>query len=396
MRLLNRWMGFLLLFPVLAGGQISLFPQEDQAYIWTEGCLQMWRIQGSVNAVSQVAFPLTLYVPFTDQISMTMTHIPAYSKWGDHVLKGFSDTWVQGTYLGGNDRWMLNLGMGIPTGKTRLDNTEMELTQNMLTRSIYAFRLPVYGQGFCFKAGAAMAYPLTPKLVLGLGGQVLLRSPYFPMSYSYSYSSAGQTTVKQTDVKYKAGNEAVVQLGLDYRAGENTKLMLDGIVTQYGRDMLDGNEIYGSGLKTLFTGGVYHQYDELYVLGLLTYRKSGKHELLQGLEFARADRNLNGDQLEAEIVWKAIAFRDGQFCILGNGRFYGRNENDNAGASIFGGGFGVDYKIASRTVMNLHIKYWGGNLKDADREKRLAGETDADLIRNIEGMEVAWGLKFTL
>jgi hypothetical protein len=391
-----RWMGFLFLLPVLAEGQLSLFPQEKQTYLWTEGSFQMWRIQGSAYAVSQVAFPLTLYVPFSDKFSMTMTHIPAYSKWGDHVLKGLSDTWVQGTYLAGNEKWMLNLGMGVPTGKTRLNNTEMELTQTMLTRNIYAFRLPVYGQGFCLKAGGAAAYPLTPKVVLGLGGQVLMHSPYHPMSYSYSYGSGSQSVVKQSDVKYRPGNEITVQLGVDYLVGENTKFMLDGIVTQYGRDVLDGNEIYGSGHKILVLGGVYYQYDEQYLLGVLTYRKRGKHELLRGVEFTKADKNLNGNQIETEIVWKAIAFRDGQFCVLANGRFYGRNENDNAAAAIFGGGFSVDYKLSPRTIFNLHIKYWGGNLKDADTIRRAAGETGADLIRNAEGMEVVWGFKFNL
>jgi hypothetical protein len=396
MRLNNRWMGFLILFPLLAEGQLSLFPQEKQTYLWTEGSFQMWRIQGAVNAVTQVAFPFTLYVPFSDKLSMTVNHVPAYAKWGEYSLKGLSDTWVQGTYLAGSEKWMLNLGMGLPTGKTRLNNTEMLLTQTMLTRNIYAFRLPVYGQGFCVKAGGAAAYPVTPQFILGVGGQVLMHTAYHPMSYSYTYGAAGQNVVKQSDIRYKPGNELTVQLGLDYRAGENTKFMLDGIVTQYGRDVLDGNEIYGSGHKVLVIGGLYYQYDEQYLLGSLTYRMRGKHELLQGVEFTKSDKNLNGDQIETEIVWKAIAFRDGQFLVLANGRFYLRNENDNAGATIFGGGFGVDYKLSPRTVLNFHLRYWGGNLKDADTIRRAAGDANADLIRNAEGLEVAWGFKFSL
>ncbi len=64
---------------------------------------------------------------------------------------------------------------------------------------------------------------------------------------------------------------------------------------------------------------------------------------------------------------------------MGDGRFYSKNENDKAGASIYGGGFGTNIKLPSGTWVNFHIKFLGGGLKD-------------DIDRNIESLET--GVQF--
>jgi len=385
MRMYRFMIGLSLACTMMATAQQSVFPVERQSYLRTDICYQMWRIEGSQFVVSQLSFPLMLYVPFSDKLSMTVTHVPAYSQWGsDYTVKGLSDTWIQGTYLSGNERWTLNLGMGVPTGKTRLTNNQLFFTQYILSQNVYNFRLPMYGQGFCLKAGGAFAYPITQKIVLGIGGQYLMRTAYHPASYTYDFRSQGRNTVKETDVKYKPGNELTAQAGLDYSAGENIKFMLDVMYTRYERDVLEKEEIYGSGEKIAVMGGMYYQYNEQYVWVFFTDRLKGKFELLRGLSFEQAEKNLTGAQLDVGVVWKAINFREGMFYILGDGRFYERNQNEKAGATVYGGGFALDIKLSAKTVMNARIKYMAGSLKDAE------------LTRNAEGMELGGGLQFSL
>lgn len=377
--------GLILSAPILSFAQEDVIPLEKQATLSTGISYQMWRIQGSEYTVTQVAFPMILYVPLRDRFSLTVTHIPALSQWGrDYKIRGLSDTWVQGTFLSGNEKWMLNLGMGVPTGKTRLNNSEMVLSQSIISQDMFRFRLPIYGQGFCLKAGGAFAYPVMEKLVLGIGGQYLMHTAYHPIQYSYFFRSGNAILEKTADIQYKPGNETTVQAGLDFSPGENTKFMLDGVFTHYDKDILENTKTYGSGAKISFHGGVYYQYNEQFIWGFATYRLKGKHELMRGLNFESADKNLNGPRMETGFVWKIIAFKQGMFCLLYDGRFFGRNENKRAGATIYGGGFSLNYRFSARTELNANVKYLTGKLKDAS------------LSRSVEGMEAGCGFKFGL
>ncbi|HEX9934022.1 MAG TPA: hypothetical protein VGB38_02395 [bacterium] len=379
------WIGCLASLATVVQGQQSILPTERQSTLWTHGCFQMWRVQYAHYAISQVSFPLALYIPLHDQINLNVSTIPAISAWGSaYKLNGLSDTWVQGTYMGRNEKWMANLGMGIPTGKTRLTNDEMTFTTEILSQNMFNFRVPIYGGGFCVKAGGGLAYPIMEKLVLGVGGQYVVHTPYHPVRYSYTYRSQYGIAERTADLKYKPGNEIALQLGFDWKAGETTKTMFDVQYSVYGKDRLEGESIYGSGPKVAVNAGFFHQYDEQFVWVHLTYRVKGKHELLNGLEFVAAEKNLNGDQIELGVVWKALPFRNGEFFVFGDGRFYARNQYQKAGASIYGGGFGLNFILSPTVTLNANVRYFGGTLKDAD------------LKRNTEGMEILCGFKTVL
>ena len=134
----------------------------------------MWRVQGINDPVSQAAFPFVLLYPIGDRFSLTVTHTPAVSWWYEGSrLYGLSDTWMQGTLTFWDEKAMLNLGLGVPTGKTRLNRTEYEMTFRFLSRNIFGYHVPAYGQGLSGKVGLGFAFPISESFILGLGGQYL-------------------------------------------------------------------------------------------------------------------------------------------------------------------------------------------------------------------------------
>jgi opacity protein-like surface antigen len=348
----------------------------------TTGCsVQNWRIEGETHPViSQVSFPFTLSLPLGESMHLTVTHSPAYSRWyGAFKLGGLSDTWVQGTFLLPNKNVMLNVGVGLPTGKTKLTTEEFLLTQFILTRNIYRFQVPVYGQGFCGRFGGAAAIPFGKDAMLGLGGQFLLRSTYHPVNYVYRFDAFE----KNYDVAYKPGNEWSVLAGLDVKLQENLKLTVDADMTQYGADLLEGQVVFKSGQKVTVSGSLLYRFNQQFLSALVIYRSRGKHEALQGLNLEKAEKNLLGAQVEIDAVYKAYAFREGGFFLLAEGRFYSRNENEVDGASVYGGGLGLQFPLGENTSTDMRVKFFGGSLKD-------------ERSRNLLGMDIKLSLQFLL
>jgi hypothetical protein len=384
--------------PVFLSAQTEYFTNEPNGSI-TAGCAyQMWRTDGdSLGSVSQVSFPVTVTLPLSQAFQLTIVHTPALSKANDLYnlsyrssakhdqlkINGLSDTWVQGAYLFPSGAAMVNFGLGLPTGKTGLTNVQFDLAKQ-LSMNIFRYQVPVYGQGFCGRAGGAAAFPMGRTAVAGIGGQFLYHGKYNPISYSYDYPGR-VGTLAPYEPEYKPGNEVTVQAGLDLLLGEKFKLMVDLEVTAYQRDLLDGREVFKSGTRSLASVGMYHEFGQQFIMANVRYRIRGKHEYLDSLalNMQTSTRNLLGNQFEADLVYKAYAFRDGGFFVYGDVRFYDTNENNTDGAMAIGGGVGIQFPLGETTFGDFRIKYLGGNVKNP-------------IARNLFGMDAGFGLKFLL
>ncbi|MCJ7812742.1 hypothetical protein MUP95_05410, partial [bacterium] len=130
--------------------------------------LQMWNLEYSAVPITQLSVPIMIILPVGNQFNLTISHTPAFSKFGGSEIGGFSDTWIQGTYMFWHEKMVINAGLGAPTGKTRLkgapedaeylSNNEFGLSK-WLSLNIFRFQLPVYGQGLCGLAGITLAIP---------------------------------------------------------------------------------------------------------------------------------------------------------------------------------------------------------------------------------------------
>lgn len=360
--------------------QEEIFPSDRYGFFATGISFQMFQVGDLADPVSQASFPMTILLPIGNRFNLTVSHTPALSWWYEGSrLYGLSDTWIQGSYLFWDEKAMFNLGIGIPTGKTRLNRIEYELTLFFLSRNIYRFRVPVYGQGLCGKAGLALAIPVTEGIVLGVGGQYLYRTPYHPVRYVYGDEVGLEPRI--WDDEYRTGDQISGQLGIDYRISENTKIMLDGIYTYYWPDLRNGKEVYGSGEKVNFIFGFFHQFDDRFILSNVVFRQKGKNELLQGLSLQRTLENQNGFQTEIDVVFKLLHMQNGGIFILGDGRYYGKNAMGTNGAGLFGGGFGANLRFEEKWVFDMNIKFIFG---------KLMSYTDEP----VQGLDVYIGMKY--
>lgn len=369
--------------------QDALLPTTYRGLVETGLKLQMWKLEYSLVPITQLAMPITVVFPIGNQLNLTISHTPAYSKWGGSQIGGFSDTWIQGTYIFWREKVMVNLGMGAPTGKTRLkgapegvdylENNEFELSR-WLSLNVFRFQLPVYGQGLCSTGGIALAVPIDDRVVIGFGGQCLLRNPYHPLEYQYL---VGDIT-KTSDEVYKPGNELSGHLGADVQVVENTKIMLDGTYTYYWPDRFSDVEVYGAGKKITVNLGLLYKFNEKFVSGQVLYRFKGKNKVVQELEINLEDKNRNGFEFEIDLVYKVFSGDNYSIYLYGDGRIFDGNEFDEVGkASVGGGGFGADLTLNDNWMVDFSLKYYSGEIFTEIGQ------------RHVSGMDIFFGFRYT-
>jgi len=359
--------------PLMA--QQEILPSKNQRYVTTGISFQLWKHHEYDHPVQQVTFPVQLMIPMNDHLNVTLTHMAAFSWWDElHKISGLSDTWVNGTYVFLEDQAMLNVGIGAPTGKTRLSQYEYELAWQWLTPNVFRYRLPVYGQGLCAKVGGALAIPIAQDFILGLGAQFVSRSPYVPVEYKYEYMDGSTPVTKVMAKTFNPGDEYSLHAGLDVRPHENVKFSIDVILTQYERDELSGREVFGSGSKTAVDMGFFYRFnDDLnYIWANMVFRQKGKNEFLQGAYIENEQLNKNGAQIDLDLRVKAFNFEDAVLFFLGEGRFYNKNEAGIGGAGLFGLGAGGQVSIYDNMLLDFTAKFLTGQIHD-ETSKRIDG-----------------------
>ncbi|MFC1502626.1 hypothetical protein ACFL6A_04375, partial [bacterium] len=357
------------------------YPQEEildipyKGFIYAGTNLTMWKVgAGWSNAITQVTVPMMAVIPINSRLNVTIMNSPSVT-WGyveEETILGLSDTWVKGNYVFWNKKAMFHLGLGLPTGKTRLTDDQYEISKNNLSRNVFRYQLPVYGQGFCGRIGLSTAHQIRDGIVLGMGVQYLRRSTYHPVTYEYSYEGPSGPVTQTWDVEYRPGDELGGNIGVDIRLNENVKILLDGVYTYYGRDLLDGKEVFGSGNKINVNLGIYWQFGQRYLWSHLLYRRRGKNELLQGLDIQKEAQILSGDQYELDIIFQAAKYNNGALYITGEARYYTKNELYTGPDLVSGLGIRIDFKIAQSTIIDFRFKYQSGNVK-FDENRSVTG-----------------------
>ena len=358
---------------------------RETAVIETGFGYQMWKVQPNYRPITQISMPFSLLFPLGAKMTLNIANTPAYSWWvDDRKILGLSDTWIQANYEIQEDRLMLNAGICLPTGKTRLDTNQYVLSKEMLSRNIFQYRLPLYGQGFSMKMGIMYAIPLTEQAMLGLGGQYIKRRPYHPVVYEYTYKSLnGQDMTGRWDSEYQPGDEATFQVGVDFLATKNLRLSVDGLYTYYWRDRLAGEEVYGAGGKLTLNADAYYRYAlEKYVWVHSTFRSRGKNELLQGASFKPEAVNSNGPQLEVNIEANVISDDSNGLRLLAVTRYFAKSQlEDSREEMVFGAGVGSILSVAESIEMLFRFQY-------------LFGEVRTDLNRRLIGLETFVGFRY--
>ena len=100
----------------------------ETGFIHTSIVMQNWKIDGVEDRIVEGSMPLFINLPVRQNFNLQISHSPAISRYGDLELSGLSDTWVRGIYVLPNNKMMLSMGLGLPTGKTALTDEEAMLS----------------------------------------------------------------------------------------------------------------------------------------------------------------------------------------------------------------------------------------------------------------------------
>jgi hypothetical protein len=155
-------------------------------------------------------------------------------------LNGLNDVKVLGFVRFWQDRLLAQAGVSAPTGKKKLDATELSVAQ-LLGHPLLGFRDKRYGAGLDLNGGAALALPLGTRAQFGLGGGYTYHGPYTLLLDSPDYQPGAETSVSAGLDLHTAG------AGAPDGPTASSALRLDLTYRTFNNDRLDSRDIYGEG-----------------------------------------------------------------------------------------------------------------------------------------------------
>ncbi|MBN2011337.1 hypothetical protein JW960_18480 [candidate division KSB1 bacterium] len=330
-------------------GQTEYWPSQQQTRTFrTSIVIQNWGIDGIDERIAEGTFPLNLYWPVNNKLNLQLTHSPAMSRFGDLQLSGMSDTWINGSYALSDDKYIISMGMGLPTGKSKLTTEEYEL-QSSLSNNMFHFRLPVYGQGFTLNMGFASVYSINEKTVLGGGANFVFKAPY--------------QISESLDKSYDPGNQLGLNAGIDHQFSDQLKLTVDLLYTYYTNDTFDGAEVFHAGGKTGAKLGFTYTTNKYIAWAVARYRSSGKNETWDGQTRALITEPLNTNITERELnaIFCYILSELFSIDVLFEARSYVENEYGVGQADVFGGGVGNHIQLRPNISLKSSFKIFTGD-----------------------------------
>ncbi|MFZ5518391.1 MAG: hypothetical protein ACOY90_17280 [Candidatus Zhuqueibacterota bacterium] len=324
----------------------TLIAAPEGGRLSTGFVFQKWTIENVTNPVSEGSFPIELIYPFMDNLQVQVSHLPALSQFGESNLAGLSDTWIRTSYSLMNNQLALSLGVGLPTGKTELDSTEILITQ-LISQNSFKFRLPVFGQGLTLSGGVMYALPVNDLFTVGIGANYVYRG-------QYKFS-------KLSPFEYDPGDQIGGNIGFDYSINPSLTASLDCVYSYYLADKLDKTEVFTSGPN--FTIKLFTQYKldfgDLWLNAF--YRAKSRNETWDGQALAPEAKNSNVTLREVELGSR-IRLNEIVFInVLTELRTYAKNEYDTGSITIFGGGIGYDLSVTRNFALSMGIKLFFGN-----------------------------------
>jgi hypothetical protein len=332
----------LILLPCILWGLEDFIPPRSTGFVSIGGQYQQWNSDDFSDPIQQTSGPILVFYPVTPNWFLNISNSPASASTGDLSISGVSDTWIRTTYVTPNEQFMINFGIGVPTGRSDLTMEELALVSS-LSQNIFRFRLPVYGQGLNIRAGFGVAIPMQQGSVIGLGANYIVKGAY--------------TFLDGLATEYDPGDEINVVAGLGVPVG-NGKWSIDAVYTLYSVDRVDGTDIIDAGDKILVNTSLAYKSNSSFFYGALRFRQRGKNEL-----YIPTGMETIGDQIETDGLWQFRQWAQGGLSVIWDGRFYSENEAGFGHATIYGAGIGLQHGLNPKTSVRAQIKYLTGTIQ---------------------------------
>jgi len=334
----------LIFFVLIFFGKV--FSQTHDAILKTGFVIQIWSIENLNNPISENTFPIEIIYPVKENLNIQFNHSPAMSRFGSINLSGFSDTWIRSTYTFLNNQALVSIGLGLPTGKTELNASEMSLS-TLLSQNAFKFRLPVFGQGLTLSGGAMYAHPINEKIAVGAGINYVIRG-------KYKYS-------KLQNDEYNPGDQIGINFGFDYLIIQTLHSNVDLIFNFYTADRLNTTKMFKSGTKVIAKIGLQYQTSFGYLWMRAYHGSKAKNETWDGQVLAPDDKNYNITLRELEIGARIVLTEIFSILTSGEIRSYAENDVKKGWIDIFGGGLGYELQMSKRFAISMGAKLFFGD-----------------------------------
>ncbi len=363
----------IILLSTTAFGQI-IYQQPASANLGFQ--YHSWELSDSLyiddsETLTQIIIPLSGFMPIRDNFEARYYIANASNELetSDGTIKklsGMSDFRIQLSHSFSDDRYLASLGINLPTGKQKLDTLEERDLIEFLSRDYVGFPLRRYGEG------------LGVNMMLG-GAKQFGR---FKCGLSALYQYSGEYEPYLDRGKYNPGDI--------FSITANTNVIYDKIVytadfvmTTFGRDQLDGADIYKSAnsFDSRITA-TFHDEPYLTQIGIrMIFRgRNNRYNLFTGLLESQLKKY--GNEFQAFALVKYLTSGNLYITAHISTRKISASEEDLTRSSVFD--FGLNFTKAISKNINLDI---GGVYH--------TGSTKDDKI-DINGFQLSTGLSVAL
>ena len=305
---------------------------------------ESWSIKGG-SSFSELTNILNVnYSPVSNTRLGFTTRYAALSGDVNH-LSGFSDSQILiGQEIPGYNL-VLNGGVNIPSGVTKLSQNEF-LATKLVSQNLFMLKTPNFGQGLNLFIGGTWAHPVMDNFVLGIGISYQVKNEYQPL--------------KDTTLKYKPSNEICGTGGFDIRLGKSSTLTGDITGIFYWSDKLGGQYVFKTGNRIIFDMIFKHYFGYNVLTGTLIYRNVAIDELKGNAAFVENEK-LNPNQ-----VYFSIGFnqRLSEIVTLGYGVYasvYEKSAASFSGYSIYGVNITPQFKVSQNVIIPVFLQFGMGN-----------------------------------
>ncbi|MFQ5639012.1 MAG: hypothetical protein ACE5IR_13595 [bacterium] len=325
---------------------------------------KLWELDNDTRFF-EAALPVVFSVPVGRRFAIdvvTAPFITALEPDEGKVLdfSSVTDSYIRGSYIIGDNRALLTVGVGLPSGKTELDSEELALAGIAANRPL-ANPVTNFGTGLNVSVGLALAHEIG-SWVFGVG---------------VGYSRRGEYNLNSQSAKIDPGDEFNITVGVDKEFG-SAKFMADLIYTTYSKDESELLDPYKAGEKLLLNGRLMFPLGFLNPIVLSAGNRTRKNN-----ETANPALLENGNEFEFRATATAPFGNSFGLKFIYLTRIYGDTDQSFDGANIHGFGGGVILRLSRHFTFDPALIYSTGSIN-----------TGPNSEIDVTGIELTGGFAF--
>lgn len=191
----------------------------------------------NIETVSLLTIPVSARARLAHNVELTLSGAFATATLtrpggAQEKLSGPTDTEARLTVSMAADRFRLSAVGLLPTGKSELSSTEMDVA-GVVAADLLPFAISHWGSGGGLGANAALAIPMNETTSFGVSGGYVVAREYSPLS--------------QSSFAYRPGNQLQLHAAADHTFGVSAKGSLQLTYTHFTQDQNAGVNLYQAG-----------------------------------------------------------------------------------------------------------------------------------------------------